>query len=50
MYSLPEKQLLCHSDFSSGGSSIIWAPTSIDEEAVTIIAGFSDGVIRYIQN
>ena len=48
VYSLPDKQVLCHSEFASGGSSLIWAPVSVDAQAVTIIAGFTDGVLRYI--
>ncbi len=46
VYNLSNKQLLCHSEFVSGGSSILWAPCSVDPQAVTIIAGFVDGVIR----
>ena len=48
MYDLPTKQLLCHSQYTSGGSSLIWAPVSVDESATTIFAGFSDGVVRYV--
>ncbi len=46
VYDLPEKKLLCHSEFASGGSALMWAPIEIDEQAVTLIAGFADGVVR----
>lgn len=48
MYDLPEKQLVCHSEFVSGGSTLLWAPITIDSQAVTIIAGFVDGVVRWV--
>lgn len=48
MYDLPEKKLVCHSEFASGGSALLWAPTTIDDQAVTIIAGFADGVVRCV--
>ena len=47
VYNVPEKKLLCHSEFASGGSALIWAPIEVDEQAVTLIAGFVDGVVRY---
>lgn len=46
VYDLPSKQLLCHSQYTSGGSSLIWAPVTVDPSATTIFAGFTDGVIR----
>ena len=48
VYNLPEKELVCHSEFASGGSTVLWAPTTIDQQAVTIIAGFTDGVVRWV--
>ena len=48
MYSLPDKQVLCHSEFVSGGSCLLWAPICVDKKAITIIAGFTDGVVRCI--
>ena len=46
VYDLPSKQLLCHSQYTSGGSSLIWAPVTVDPSATTIFAGFTDGVVR----
>ena len=46
VYDLPSKQLLCHSQYASGGSSLIWAPVAVDPSAMTIFAGFTDGVVR----
>ena len=46
MYDLPEKKLLCHSEFASGGSTLMWAPIEVDKQAITLIAGFTDGVVR----
>ena len=48
VYDLPSKQLLCHSQYTSGGSSLIWAPVTIDPSATTIFAGFTDGVVRSV--
>ncbi len=46
MYDLPSKEVLCHSQFSSGGSSILWAPPSVDPTTITLITGHQDGVLR----
>lgn len=46
VYDLPNKQLLCHSQYTLGGSSLIWAPVTVDPSATTIFAGFTDGVVR----
>ena len=46
VYDLPSKQLLCHNQYTSGGSSLIWAPLTVDPSATTIFAGFTDGVVR----
>ena len=49
VYDLPSKQLLCHSQYTSGGSSLIWAPVIVDPSATTIFAGFTDGVVRSVE-
>ena len=46
VYDLPARQLLCHSRFASGGSSLLWAPLEVDPSASTLLAGFQDGVLR----
>ena len=46
MYDLPARQLLCHSRFASGGSSLLWAPLEVDPSGSTLLAGFQDGVLR----
>ncbi|XP_069115004.1 cilia- and flagella-associated protein 44-like isoform X2 [Argopecten irradians] len=42
---LQQKQL-CEMKFPSGGSSLLWAPQVVDPKGATILAGFSDGVVR----
>ena len=44
---LESNKLLCHSKYTSGGSSLIWAPLSVDPNGLTLITGHSDGVLRY---
>ncbi len=46
MYNTETKEVLSHRDFPSGGSSLLWAPISVDGEACTIICGHTDGVVR----
>ena len=50
MYDLPSRQLLCHSKFSSGGSSLLWAPLSVDPSATCLVIGFQDGVLRLVSH
>ncbi|XP_060071995.1 cilia- and flagella-associated protein 44-like [Ylistrum balloti] len=42
---LQQKQL-CEMKFSSGGSSLLWAPQVVDPKGATVLAGFMDGVVR----
>ncbi|XP_022324096.2 cilia- and flagella-associated protein 44-like isoform X1 [Crassostrea virginica] len=41
-----QKKQLCEKRFADAGTALIWAPQIVDAKAKTIIAGFSDGVIR----
>jgi WD40 repeat protein len=47
VYDLGSKELLCHTQFSGGGASLIWAPTTVETPTTTILAGFRDGILRY---
>ncbi len=47
VYDLPTRVVLCHSQFSSGGSSLLWAPPTIDPTTTTLITGHQDGVLRW---
>ena len=40
-------EILCHVKYPGGGSSLIWAPLSVDSSGLTLVAGFTDGVVRY---
>ncbi|XP_048773099.2 cilia- and flagella-associated protein 44-like isoform X2 [Ostrea edulis] len=41
-----QKKQLCEKRFADAGTALIWAPQIVDAKAKTIIAGFSDGVVR----
>ena len=47
VYDLESNKVLCHSKYTSGGNSLIWAPLSVDPNGLTLITGHSDGVLRY---
>ena len=47
MCSLETSSVLCHIKYPSGGSFLIWAPLTVDSSGMTLIAGFTDGVLRY---
>ncbi len=49
VYSLESSEVLCHVKYPSGGSSLIWGPLILDASGMTLVAGFTDGVVRYIQ-
>ena len=44
--SLESSEVLCHVKYPSGGSSLVWAPLTVDSSGMTLIAGFTDGVLR----
>ena len=46
MYNLKYNKVLCHSKFASGGSALAWAPLSMDPAGITLLTGYSDGVLR----
>ncbi|XP_062616211.1 cilia- and flagella-associated protein 44-like [Saccostrea cucullata] len=41
-----QKKQLYEKRFADAGTALIWAPQIVDPKAKTIIAGFSDGVVR----
>ena len=47
VYDLESNKLLCHSKYTSGGNSLVWAPLSVDPNGLTLITGHSDMVLRY---
>ena len=46
VYDLDSRDLLCHTHFSGGGASLIWAPPTVESTFTTLLAGFRDGVMR----
>jgi WD40 repeat protein len=48
LYNYVTKQPIAQEKFSSGVSSLIWAPLELDASGATVLAGFKDGVVRVI--
>ena len=46
---MKDKAVLCHSKFAGGGSTMLWAPLSLDKDGLTLLTGFADGVFRAIK-
>ena len=46
---MKDKAVLCHSKFAGGGSTMLWAPLSVDKDGLTLLTGFADGVFRAIK-
>ena len=44
-----QKTNMCIRKFKAGGSSILWPGRSLDNQMSTLIAGFTDGVVRVFQ-
>ncbi|KAL5112674.1 Cilia and flagella-associated protein 44 [Taenia crassiceps] len=49
IFDIPKKATLGCKRFNACGHCLIWAPTHVDPEGKTILAGFADGVVRVMQ-
>lgn len=48
IYDFAAKKLMAESHFIAHGCCIIWAPETVDSKGKTVLAGFSDGVVRIL--
>ncbi|CAH1262544.1 CFAP44 [Branchiostoma lanceolatum] len=48
VYDHAAKLPLCTAKYTAGGSALCWAPLVVDQEGSTLIAGFTDGVVRVL--
>ncbi|XP_078590601.1 cilia- and flagella-associated protein 44-like isoform X5 [Branchiostoma floridae x Branchiostoma japonicum] len=48
VYDHAAKLPLCTAKYTAGGSALCWAPLLVDPEGSTLIAGFTDGVVRVL--
>ncbi|XP_019642802.1 PREDICTED: cilia- and flagella-associated protein 44-like isoform X3 [Branchiostoma belcheri] len=48
VYDHAAKLPLCTAKYTAGGSALCWAPLVVDPEGSTLIAGFTDGVVRVL--
>ncbi|KAK3107710.1 hypothetical protein FSP39_020546 [Pinctada imbricata] len=46
VYDYIQRKQLCEHKFVDAGTCLIWAPRTVDPKATTVLAGFSDGVVR----
>jgi WD40 repeat protein len=49
VYDMANDKVMCHTKYPSGGSSLIWAPSSVDINGYTLITGHTDGVVRLLK-
>ncbi|XP_074652110.1 cilia- and flagella-associated protein 44-like isoform X2 [Tubulanus polymorphus] len=40
---------LCESKYTSGGTTLLWPPETVDPKGSSVIAGFEDGVVRVLR-
>ncbi|XP_048588414.1 cilia- and flagella-associated protein 44-like isoform X2 [Nematostella vectensis] len=48
VYDYLSKKQMCQSRYSTGGTSLLWVPKSVDSNGTKILAGFNDGVVRLL--
>ncbi|XP_041471026.1 cilia- and flagella-associated protein 44-like [Lytechinus variegatus] len=48
VYDNVSKMPLCHSNFNAGSTALLWLPQIIDPKGASVLAGFSDGVVRVL--
>ena len=46
VYDFESAKVLCHTKYPNGGSSLLWAPLSVDASGLTLLTGYGDGVLR----
>ncbi|XP_038057956.1 cilia- and flagella-associated protein 44-like isoform X2 [Patiria miniata] len=46
VFDYASKTPICSTKFNAGSTSMLWVPPTVDPKGSTILAGFSDGVVR----
>jgi WD40 repeat protein len=49
LYNYTSYEILTQRKFTTGGTCLKWLSNSVDPESGTILAGFRDGVIRFLK-